>query len=143
MELDLSDIKLPGALPAATLVIVAGIVLALLGRAVSPDRLLTWSEWQVVKQSRAYTRELDVISNHANRLTELLNASPNAVRASVERDKACRLDGIPALAGERDLLCAAANDVLAWAQGDIGQGAAASSVEAVLARLEMLGSGDE
>ncbi len=141
MELDLSELKLPGVLPVATLLV--GIVLALLGRAVSPDRVLTWSEWQVVKQSRAYARELNIINDHANQLVELVNAAPNAVRASVERDKACRLDGIPALAGERDSLCAAAEDVLAWAQGDVSQSQAAEAVTAVLTRLETLGSGDE
>ena len=143
MELDLSELKFPGALPLAALVVIAGLLFALLGRVVSPDRLLTWSEWQVLQQSRAYTKELATINSRALELADLVNSSPDAVRASVARDKACRLTGLDALAGERDALCAAAGSVLAWAQGDVSQAQAADAVDAVLTRLNALGSGNE
>ncbi len=136
LELDFSRTS------AAFLVLLGGLLLALLGRAVSPDRLLTWSEWQVLRQSRAYERELSTLVQHANRLAEIVNSSPDAVRASLARDKIYRLEGVPALDSARADLRTAADTVLAWTQGDASQAEAAAAVEAALDYLSALGSGD-
>ncbi len=142
MELDFSELDSPW-LSAAVFAVLGGLLLALLGRAVSPDRLLTWSEWQVIQQSRAYTRELNTLVQHANRLAEITASSPDAVRASVARDQIYTLEGIPALEAARAQLRSAADAVLAWTQGDTPQAAAAEAVDALLNRLTALGSANE
>ena len=118
MELDLSEYRLPIIAMAAILLLAA---MAWLGYAYLPsgDRILTYSEWQVLKARRAYWKELNNLRAAAETLAALLNAPPDPVRAQISAENIQRLtsEGQPALQYQRDKLAIAAQAVSDWAVG--------------------------
>jgi hypothetical protein len=135
MELDLSTHR-------PTFIVLAAILLlvgtAALGRALLPtaDRLLTLSEWQVLKASRSYQLELQHLQTSAENLAALLNARPDPVRAQLLAEDIARLasQGQPALVYSREKLVLAAQAVSDWAVGAIDRESAVQALQdAVLA----------
>jgi hypothetical protein len=130
MELDLSTHR-------PTFIVLAAILLlvgtAALGRALLPsaDRLLTLSEWQVLKASRAYQLELQHLQASAENLAALLNARPDPVRAQLLAEDIARLasQGQPALVYSREKLVLAAQAVSDWAVGAIDRESAMQALQ--------------
>jgi hypothetical protein len=83
------------------------------------DRLLTYSEWQVLKANHTYENELGKLQGAAETLAELLNAQPDPVRTQMAVESILRLTskGHPALAYPRDKVALAAQSVRDWAVG--------------------------
>jgi hypothetical protein len=130
-----------GGVAAMAAVVLVG--LTLLGRAVTPEGgvVLTPEEWRLLKASRAYDQELGRLRDEAGALVDILNRSPDAVRASAAADRVAQMavEGNGALALQREALASAAEAVRLWAMGGAErQGAAAALQEAV----DLLGRGE-
>jgi hypothetical protein len=136
MELDLSDYHWP---LIALAVILLLAVLGWLGYAYIPsgDRLLTRSEWQVLKANRAYHKELAELQVATETLAALLNARPDPVRAQIAAESIQRLasEGQPALQYQREKLALAAQAVSAWAVGAIDHETARQALDQVIQAL--------
>lgn len=120
------------------LLIVAG--LTLLGRQVTPEGggLLTPADWSLMKEKRAYDKELAALRGDAGKLAILLNERPDPVAAGLMADRIQveTLDGHPALALQREALSGASETVRLWAMGGATREEAQGALEAALARLE-------
>lgn len=109
--------------PAVALLIllVASIGLGALGRAITPegDRLLAWSDWQVLRARQAYRAELAQLRLDAEALAGLLNLAPDPVRAQMLADQVLNhtAEGQDALAAQRLAISDAALYVRDWAVG--------------------------
>jgi len=133
MEIDFTGLSIPkrSAL-VASISLVAVIVLGLVGWAVLPDRVLTWTEWQVIQGSLAYNRELRSLQHSADRLAELLNSPPDPVRTQLVTEKVRReMTGmeIASLQGQRESLMSAVNAIEQWSLGSEDQDAAVSAIQ--------------
>lgn len=74
MEIDFSETDVNVTLFLAIIVgIVALFLLGTLGRFVFPDRILTWSEWQLLNQRAAYQRQVLILQKQTDRLTYMAN----------------------------------------------------------------------
>jgi hypothetical protein len=136
MELDLSAHRAIGIALASLLVLVA---LGWLGHAYLPcaDRLLTLPEWQVLKASRAYQKELQQLQERADSLVELINARPDPVRAQLLAENVTRQAsrGQPALAYPRQKLTLAAQAVSDWSMGALDRESARQALQAAIQAL--------
>lgn len=136
MELDLSDYRWP---------LVIGIVITLLvglgwlGHAYIPsgDRLLTRSEWQILKARSAYQKELGGLQSAASTLAGLLNAQPDPVRAQLVTERIQRLTSIgeAALQYQREKLALAAQAVSDWAVGAVDRETARKALDEAIQTL--------
>lgn len=136
MELDLSRYRwhLIGlaALLALALLIWVGSVFTPEG-----EKTLTWTEWQVSKAKRAYQQELGELQMEASSLANLLNASPDPVRAQIVSERIQRLAvaGQPSLQYQREKLALGAKAVSDWA---VGAGDRETAVQAVNVAIQAL-----
>ncbi len=122
MEIDVSEVKFKGNAVLWTLSgLLALVLLGALGHFVLPDRVLTWTEWNVVKQHAEYRREVGVLERHAKRLGGLLEDAPDPVRAQLTVEQLyAALDRdvtLEPLAGPKDALLTAGDLALEWALG--------------------------
>ncbi len=122
MEIDISEVKFKGNTVLWTFSgLLALVLLGALGRFVLPDRVLTWTEWSIVKQHAAYRREVGVLERHAERLEALLKDSPDPVRAQLTVEQLyAALDRdvtLEPLFGPKDALLTAGDLALEWALG--------------------------
>lgn len=75
MEIDFSETDFNLQLSLWIMIILLGVfLLGLLGRFVLPQGLLTWEAWQLMKQRAAYQREVRVLQQAADQLSQLVNA---------------------------------------------------------------------
>jgi hypothetical protein len=147
MELDLSGLRLPARQKAilGLLILAAMLIFGFLGyRFTVVDeqglpQVLTWSDWRLLRLERAYQAELSRLQHEADVLTELLNASPDPVRAQItaERITSSYADGEPALAHQRELLVTAAQAVQDWAVGVVERPAAEAALQEAIAALQI------
>ena len=127
MELDFTDLKLSNRNAfTATMVTIALVLVAILGRWLTPidtdshSSVLTWTEWLVFKQHRAYKSDVRILTSSANRLADLLDEEPDPVRVQLVVEKVGRnLEKVdhPALDAQRERLWTAADQILAWSLG--------------------------
>jgi hypothetical protein len=127
MELDFTDLKLSSKNTfTATMVVIALVLVAILGRWLTPidadshSVVLTWTEWLVFKQHRAYKSDVRILTSNANRLADLLDEEPDPVRVQLVVEQAGRnLEKVnhPALDVQRERLWTAAEQILAWSLG--------------------------
>jgi len=121
IEIDRSALPQNGLLIASMMLIVL-VALGALGWWALPDgRILTWTEWQVIRQRAAYSRELRTLAEATEKLIELLEASPDPVRASLVVDQTHRaLDDVTlaSLDASRAAVLNAADTLNAWALGE-------------------------
>ncbi len=123
MEIEIDKNALPqkGLLIASTVLIVL-VALGALGWWILPDgRVLTRTEWQVIRQRAAYSRELRTLAEATEKLIELLGTSPDPVRASLVVDQTYRaLDDVTlaSLDASRAAVLNAADTLNAWALGE-------------------------
>lgn len=138
MELDLSTLR-PLLVVLAAVLLLSG--LGWLGHAYLPsgDGLLTLSEWQVLKASRAYQKELQQLRRSAESLAELTNARPDPVRAQLLAENIERLAsrGQPALAYPRERLTLAAQAVSDWSVGALDRDSAVQALTAAIQSLSL------
>jgi hypothetical protein len=127
MELDFTDLKLSNRSAfTATMITIALVLVAILGHWLTPidadsqSRVLTWTEWLVFKQHRAYQSDVRILTSNANRLADLLDEEPDPVRVQLVVEQVGRnLEKVdhPALDAQRERLLSAAEHVLAWSLG--------------------------
>jgi hypothetical protein len=124
-------------LPVILLIVVG---LTLLGRQVTPEGggLLKPADWSLMKEKRAYDKELASLRQGAGKLAGLLNVRPDPVAAGLMADRIQveTLDGHPALALQREALTSASEAVRLWAMGGATREEAESALEAAVALLE-------
>jgi hypothetical protein len=136
MELDLSRYRLLLVLLAAILLLSS---IGWLGHAYLPsgDKLLSRTEWQVLKADLAYRKELSRLQDAAGDLAALLNDRPDPVRAQLTHESIQRLtrQGQPALGYSREKLAAAAQAISDWAVGAIEREVASQVLEEALQLL--------
>jgi len=134
MEIDFSDLNIPKQSVLITSIsLVAVVILGLVGWVVLPDRVLTWTEWQVIQGSLAYNRELRSLQHSTDRLAELLISPPDPVRTQLVTEKTrremTRME-ITSLKEQREALMSAANAIEQWSLGSEDQEAAVSAIQA-------------
>ncbi len=127
-----------------------GLVLALLaalfligflGRAFTPtsNTVLSWSEWQIIKIEKTYEQQLSTYQQYAESLSQLINGTPDPVRAQVVSDQIVQntASGLSALERPRLGLQEAASAVRQWAVGagsiDTAQASLNSAIQLIQA----------
>ena len=105
----------------------------------SGDRLLTLSEWQVLKASRVYRKEVGQLRTSVESLAELINTRPDPVRAQLLTENVVRMAsrGQPALAYPREKLTLAAQAVSDWSVGAIDRESARQALQAAIQALSL------
>ena len=74
MEIDFSETKLNVTLLLSVVALVLGLLLlGMLGKFVLPGQVLTWGEWQMLRQRAAYQREVVILQREADKLTRMVN----------------------------------------------------------------------
>jgi hypothetical protein len=125
-----------------TLLVLAG--LGALGRIVTPpgEKLLTWSEWQVLQARQAYRRELIVLHQDVETLADLLSAGPDPVRAqlAVEQVLVHTQQGQEMLVTQREAVTLAATALRDWAIGADDRQTAVTALDQAIQSLEQAGS---
>ena len=138
MELDLSTHRLQFIVLAAVVLLVG---VGWLGHDYLPsgDRLLTLSEWQVLKASRVYRKEVGQLRTSVESLAELINTRPDPVRAQLLTENVVRMAsrGQPALAYPREKLTLAAQAVSDWSVGAIDRESARQALQAAIQALSL------
>jgi len=146
MELDLSDLHLPRQ-QQTLIALVLGIGLLLSGVAgwrftpvdtAGTPQVLTWSEWHVLRAAREYRAERARLQREAGGLAELLNHSPDPVRAQITAERITRAyaEGQPALERPRQLVIAAAVAVQDWSVGAISLSEAQEALQEAVGALQ-------
>ena len=135
MELDFSEIKLKENGWLLGLGIFLGaLLLAALGWYIQPERVLTWTEWQVYRQQAQYRDELQVLTHQAERLAALLDETPHPVRAQliVEQlnDALATKVSLVALADQEVALRQAGEAALQWSLGALPRDPAVLALDA-------------
>lgn len=92
MEIDFSETNLNVALLLSVVAVILGLLLlGALGRFVLPDRVLTWSEWQLLNQHAAYRREVLILQRECDRLTKMVNQDKvDPIRAQIAVEQIVR-----------------------------------------------------
>jgi hypothetical protein len=136
MELDLSGHR---SLLLSLVIFLLLLTLGWLGHAYLPsgDKFLTHTEWQFLKASLAYRKELSHLQAAAETLVDLLNDRPDPVRAQLVAQSVQRLasQGQPALSYPRGKLFEAAQAVSDWAVGAIEREVAGRALDAAVQAL--------
>lgn len=101
--------------------LVALFLIGFLGKAFTPasNTVLSWSEWQIIKIEKVYEQELSTYQQYAESLSQLINGTPDPVRAQVVSDQILQntATGLTALERPRLGLQEAARAVRMWAVG--------------------------
>ncbi len=133
IEIDLKSFSSLG----IALAIVVLLILGLVGYAVTPEgnRILTWEDWQVHKAHLEYRREVGALQTAVDRLAQVVNRSPDPLRAQMTADRVLRdLDRVTlaVLEPAKGAVGEAALAVRAWALG----GEREAAVQAVARALD-------
>jgi len=117
--------------------VMVAVGLGALGRLVTPagDKLLTWSECQVLQARHAYRQELSRLRQDVEALAGLLDQSPDPVRAQLVAEQALAHSqvGQETLAPQRQAVALAAEALRNWAVGaEDRQIAVAALLQAIL-----------
>jgi len=123
MEIDLTETRWMNALFFAAMLLAALAALGALGRTVTPANggVLTWTDWQVLQQERAYRRELAQLQQAVDDLAVFYNAGRRDpvrgqyVAAKVEDIVKSQQIGL--LADQRQAVMDAAQAVRQWSLG--------------------------
>jgi hypothetical protein len=121
-------------------ILLVSVGLALLGRQVSPEGggVLTPARWNLLKEERAYDKELGILRDDVEELVRLMNGGPNPVEAGLAADRIQyeTLDGHPALALQREALANATEMVRLWSMGGAMREEAEVALEEAVSLLE-------
>lgn len=146
MELDFTDLKLSNRSAfTATMVAIALVLVAILGRWLTPvdadsqSRVLTWTEWLVFKQHRAYRSDVRILTSNANRLADLLDEEPDPVRVQLVVEQVGRnLEKVdhPALDAQRERVLIAAEQILTWSLGPGDKDTATTALDEAIQSIQ-------
>ena len=121
------------------IVVVLIVSLILVGRSVTPagDAVLTTAEWEHRKAERIHQVELAALRDASEELAEILNHSPDAVRANLTASRLAQIfgDGVASLELQRESLLVAAERVRAWG---MAAGTREDAEDALLRAIEFL-----
>lgn len=100
-------------------------------------RFLTWDDWQAFHIRQQVARELAALRRESQALADLLQDTPDPVRAglALTRIRQLTAGGQPILASQRQALLDAAQAVNAWAAGAETQADATAALQAVIRAL--------
>jgi len=131
IEVEIKDFSIVAVLVA----LIALILLGVLGWLFTPPSggVLTYAEWQLRKQERAYRRELSGLQKTCDEMNALLEKPLDALRVQVAADRILRQTekgGVAVLQPQRDALAVAAQALHNWALGDSRDAAVAVVAEA-------------
>src|ERR1700690_2217963 len=126
-------------------VIAVLVVFGWIGNGVTPldsagnPRLLSWSDWQLVRAERVHAEELSVLQGDATQLASSLQEHPDPVEAqflvnSITQHAKGGTD--PSLADARQALENASVDVRDWASGALDQNIAIEAVQEAMVLLK-------
>ena len=121
------------------------VVFGWIGSGVTPldsagnPRLLSWSDWQLLKAERVHAEELSILQGDATQLAAALQNAPDPVAAqflvnTISRHAQSGTD--PSLADARQTLENASVDVRDWASGVLDRNTAIQSVQEAMAFLQ-------
>lgn len=121
--------------------LVALFLIGFLGKAFTPasNTVLSWSEWQIIKIEKVYEQELSTYQQFAESLSQLINGTPDPVRAQVVSDQILQntATGLAALERPRLGLQEAARAVRLWAVGagsmDTAQASLSNAIQLIQA----------
>ena len=101
--------------------LVALCLIGFLGKTFTPasNTVLSWSEWQIIKIEKEYEQQLSNYQQYTESLSQLINGTPDPVRAQVVSDQILQntAKGLSALERPRLGLQEAARAVHLWAVG--------------------------
>src|ERR1700690_1113405 len=121
------------------------IIFGWIGSGVTPldsarnPRLLSWSDWQLLKAERVHAQELFILQGDAIQLAAALQNPPDPVAAqflvnTISRHAQAGTD--PSLADARQTLENASVDVRDWASGVLDRNTAIQSVQEAMILLQ-------
>jgi hypothetical protein len=121
--------------------LVALFLIGFLGKAFTPasNTVLSWSEWQIIKIEKVYEQELSTYQQYVESLSQLINGTPDPVRAQVVSDQILQntATGLSALERPRLGLQEAARAVRLWAVGagsmDTAEAALSNAIQLIQA----------
>ena len=123
MEIDLSETRAGAWTLGVLALLVALEVLGALGRTLTPHdgRVLTWSEWQVLKEERLYRRELGQLQQAVDALAAFYEAGEkDPIRGQYVASQVRRMlkdQQVAVLESRRQAVLQAANAVEKWSLG--------------------------
>jgi hypothetical protein len=137
IEVDLNGLKVSNLAIIALAAVL--VILGVVGYRVTPEgnRILTWEDWQVRKAHLEYRREVGVLQSALDRLAQVVNRTPDPLRAQMTADRVLRdLDEVrlAVLEPARGAVGEAALAVRAWALG----GEREAAVQAVAHAVEVV-----
>lgn len=137
IEVDLNGLKLSNWIAIAIALVL--VILGVVGYRVTPEgnRILTWEDWQVHQAHQAYRREVGVLQSALDRLAQVVNRTPDPLRAQMTADRVLRdLDAVrlAVLEPAKGAVGEAALAVRAWALG----GEREAAVQAVARAVEVV-----
>lgn len=137
IEVDLNGLKLSNWIAIAIALVL--VILGVVGYRVTPEgnRILTWEDWQVRRAHLEYRREVGVLQGALDRLAQVVNRTPDPLRAQMTADRVLRdLDAVrlAVLEPAKGAVGEAALAVRAWALG----GEREAAVQAVARAVEVV-----
>ena len=135
MEIDFSETKLNVTLFLTVVAVVVGLLLlGMLGKFVLPGQVLTWGEWQMLRQRAAYQREVVILQRAADKLTRMVNQEDiEPIHAQLASEQIVRkfedVSLIP-LDAPRQALLETAQAIIDWSLGDSKQQAISAQIRA-------------
>jgi len=137
IEVDLKGLKVSNLAIIALVAVL--VILGVVGYHVTPEgnRILTWEDWQVRQAHLEYRREVGVLQGALDRLAQVVNRTPDPLRAQMTADRVLRdLDEVTlaVLEPAKGAVSEAALAVRAWALG----GERESAVQAVARAVEVV-----
>lgn len=137
IEVDLNGLKLSNWIAIAIALVL--VILGVVGYRVTPEgnRILTWEDWQVRRAHLEYRRQVGVLQGALDRLAQVVNRTPDPLRAQMTADRVLRdLDAVrlALLEPAKGAVGEAALAVQAWALG----GEREAAVQAVARAVEVV-----
>lgn len=137
IEVDLNGLKVSNLAIVALVAVL--VILGVVGYRVTPEgnRILTWEDWQVRRAHLEYRREVGVLQGALDHLAQVVNRTPDPLRAQMTADRVLRdLDAVrlAVLEPAKGAVGEAALAVRAWALG----GEREAAVQAVARAVEVV-----
>jgi len=135
MEIDLTETRWVNTAFFLAAALVGLALLGVLGRTVTPanNGVLTWTEWQVLQEERAYWRELTQLQQAVDDLAAFYKKGQrDPVRGQyvvAKVEGVLKDQKIAVLNGQRQAVLDAANAVRQWSLGVLGDDAVRSALE--------------